>query len=78
MQIARVEDRTDAQIRIYDCPACEHEMRLTVWSRRSSLRRAVLPAPANQPIPGTHARAATAMPLFDAEEIRRRYKYVTE
>jgi hypothetical protein len=35
MQITRVgklPDRTDAQIRIYNCPACQHEMRLTVWS----------------------------------------------
>jgi len=24
-------DQTDAQIRIYKCPACQHEMRLTVW-----------------------------------------------
>jgi hypothetical protein len=25
-------DRTDAQIRIYRCHVCQHEMRLTVWS----------------------------------------------
>ena len=38
MQIVRdpqVSDRTDAQIRIYNCPACNHEMRLTVWSPES-------------------------------------------
>ena len=32
MQLTRIEelpDRTDAQIRIYNCPACHHE---TVWS----------------------------------------------
>ena len=22
----------DAQIRIYQCPSCQHEMRLTVWA----------------------------------------------
>ena len=36
MQIVRDEElpeRTDAQIRIYNCPACQHEMRLTVWSQ---------------------------------------------
>jgi hypothetical protein len=35
MQIASVEpllERSDAHIRIYKCPACQHEMRLTVWS----------------------------------------------
>jgi len=35
MQLTRIEelpDRTDAQIRIYNCSACHHEMRLTVWS----------------------------------------------
>jgi Zn ribbon nucleic-acid-binding protein len=38
MQIVRdqqVSDRTDAQIRIYNCPACNHKMRLTVWSQES-------------------------------------------
>jgi hypothetical protein len=36
MRIMRVDDlpdRTDAQIRIYNCPACQHEMRPTVWSQ---------------------------------------------
>jgi hypothetical protein len=36
MQIARVDefpDRTDAQIRVYNCSTCHHEMRLTVWSQ---------------------------------------------
>jgi hypothetical protein len=23
--------RSDSHIRVYDCPACHHEMRLTVW-----------------------------------------------
>ena len=35
MQAAGVDplpDQTDAQIRIYKCPACQHEMRLTVWA----------------------------------------------
>jgi hypothetical protein len=35
MQITRVDelpDRTDAHIRIYNCSACHHEMRLTGWS----------------------------------------------
>jgi hypothetical protein len=35
MQIAGVDespDRTDAQIRIYKCATCRHEMRLTVWA----------------------------------------------
>jgi hypothetical protein len=32
MQIAcEPLDRTDAQIRIYKCLACQHEMRLTIW-----------------------------------------------
>ena len=36
MQIARVEilpTRTDAKIRVYNCPICHHELRLTVWSQ---------------------------------------------
>jgi hypothetical protein len=35
MKVARTErlpDRTDAQIRIYTCPICGDEMRLTVWA----------------------------------------------
>jgi hypothetical protein len=35
MQIAGVDevsDRTDAQIRIYKCSKCQHEMRLTIWA----------------------------------------------
>jgi hypothetical protein len=34
MHIASVDplpERSDTHIRVYDCPACEHEMRLTVW-----------------------------------------------
>ena len=36
MQIAGVDevsDRTDAQMRIYKCSTCQHEMRLTVWAQ---------------------------------------------
>ena len=29
----QLPERTDAQICIYKCPACQHEMRLTVWSQ---------------------------------------------
>ena len=35
MQLTRIDalpDRADAQIRIYHCPACQHEMRLTIWA----------------------------------------------
>jgi hypothetical protein len=35
MQIAsldQISDRSDAIIRVYGCPACHHEMRLTVWA----------------------------------------------
>ena len=33
MQIARIERFAgDAAIRLYKCPACRHEMRLTVWA----------------------------------------------
>jgi hypothetical protein len=35
MQLARTEelrDQTDAQIRVYNCAYCHHEMRLTVWA----------------------------------------------
>ena len=34
MHIARTHSlagKIDAHIRVYDCPACHHEMRLTVW-----------------------------------------------
>ena len=34
MHIASVDpspERNDTHIRVYDCPACQHEMRLTVW-----------------------------------------------
>jgi hypothetical protein len=24
--------KSDAEIRVYNCPACHHEMRLTVWA----------------------------------------------
>ena len=35
MRIASTEqlpERSDAQIRVYACRACQHEMRLTVWT----------------------------------------------
>ncbi len=35
MQIASLDplpERRDAHIRIYKCPSCHHEMRLTVWA----------------------------------------------
>lgn len=35
MEIARIErlpDGSDADVRIYRCAACQHEMRLTVWA----------------------------------------------
>ena len=35
MQLARTEElgeQTDAQIRVYNCAYCHHEMRLTVWA----------------------------------------------
>jgi hypothetical protein len=34
MHIARTNSlagKSDTHIRVYDCPACHHEMRLTVW-----------------------------------------------
>jgi hypothetical protein len=34
--IERLPERSDAGIRVYNCPACSHEMRLTVWT--STLR----------------------------------------
>ena len=27
-----IPQRSDAHIRVYNCPACHHEMRLTVWA----------------------------------------------
>jgi hypothetical protein len=27
----RLRERTDTHIRVYGCPACHYEMRLTVW-----------------------------------------------
>jgi hypothetical protein len=35
MQIAGVDevpDRAEAQIRVYKCSTCRHEMRLTIWA----------------------------------------------
>jgi hypothetical protein len=35
MQLASLDplpERSDAHIRVYNCPACRHEMRLTVWA----------------------------------------------
>jgi hypothetical protein len=34
LQTAKVDpfpEATDMHIRVYNCPACQHEMRLTVW-----------------------------------------------
>jgi hypothetical protein len=34
MHIAGIDplsERSETHIRVYDCPACQHEMRLTVW-----------------------------------------------
>jgi hypothetical protein len=34
MRIANINplpESTDTHIRIYDCPACDHQLRLTVW-----------------------------------------------
>jgi hypothetical protein len=34
MHIASIDpspERGDTHIRVYDCPACQHEMRFTVW-----------------------------------------------
>ncbi len=31
MHTARLPERTDTHIRVYNCSACHHEMRLTVW-----------------------------------------------
>ena len=34
MHVARTHSlagKSDTHIRVYDCPACHHEMRLTVW-----------------------------------------------
>ena len=36
MHVASIDplpQQSDAHIRVYDCPACHHEMRLTVWAR---------------------------------------------
>jgi hypothetical protein len=35
MEVARIErlpEGTDADVRVYYCAACQHEMRLTVWA----------------------------------------------
>jgi hypothetical protein len=35
MKVARTEqlpDKSDAQVRIYNCHVCSHEMHLTVWA----------------------------------------------
>jgi len=34
MRVSRIyssPERTETHIRVYDCPACDHELRLTVW-----------------------------------------------
>ena len=30
--VTPVSERCDAYIRVYKCPSCQHEMRLTVWT----------------------------------------------
>ena len=30
--VTPVSERGDAYIRVYKCPSCQHEMRLTVWA----------------------------------------------
>jgi hypothetical protein len=40
MHVARTRSlagKSDTHIRVYDCPACHHEMHLTVWGARSDL-----------------------------------------
>jgi hypothetical protein len=35
MEVARIErlpEGTDADVRVYHCSACDHEVRLTVWA----------------------------------------------
>ena len=35
MEVARIEllpEGSDADVRVYRCAACQHEMRLTVWA----------------------------------------------
>jgi len=35
MEVARIEllpEGSDADVRVYQCAACRHEMRLTVWA----------------------------------------------
>ena len=31
----RLSERRDAHIRVYKCPSCHHEMRLTVWDEEA-------------------------------------------
>jgi hypothetical protein len=33
----RLESDAEAHIRVYNCPVCHHEMRLTVWATEQSL-----------------------------------------
>ena len=40
MQIAgvdRIQERSDVHIRVYNCPSCHHEMRLTVWGNDTEI-----------------------------------------
>ena len=30
--VERLPERSDAGVRVYKCPACRHEMRLTIWT----------------------------------------------
>ena len=42
MQIASLDQlpgRSDAYVRVYNCPACHHERRLTVWATDTAAQR---------------------------------------
>ena len=42
MQIASLDQlpgRSDAYVRVYNCPACHHERRLTVWASDPAAQR---------------------------------------
>jgi hypothetical protein len=32
VSIERLPEGRDADVRVYRCPACHHEMRLTIWA----------------------------------------------
>jgi hypothetical protein len=53
----RVPDQTDAHIRIYNCLACGHEMRLTLWAESWP----GLPARQADPLPETATSETLAL-----------------